>query len=254
MQFIPNKSIINLIFCYLLLTIASFATEFNDDQKTEIESIIQDYLINNPEVIEKAQEELNRRNAEAARLRAEKVISEKDGLLFASEKQSVIGNPEGKITLVEFFDYNCGYCKRSLVDILGLIQEDDQIQVVLKEFPVLGQQSLEVAQISIAANRLEPSKFLEFHQKLMLSRNRATSDHAIDIAEDVGYDIEAVKKIANDLETRATIEEVYDLARNLSLTGTPAFVLGTEIIRGAIDSSSLKEKIESMRNCGSTIC
>ena len=254
MQSITYNSMISLIICYLLMTIASFASEFNDNQKTEIESIIHDYLINNPEVIEKAQEELDRRNEEAARLRAEKVISEKDGLLFASEKQSVMGNPEGNITLVEFFDYNCGFCKRSLVDILGIIQEDDQIKVVLKEFPVLGQQSLEVAQISIAANRLDSSKFFEFHQKLMLSRNRATSDLAIDIAEDVGYDVEAVKNMADDLETRETIEEVYELARNLSLTGTPAFVLGTEVIRGAIDSDLMKEKIDSLRNCGSTTC
>ena len=254
MQSITYNSIISMIICYLLMTMASIASEFNDDQKTEIESIIHDYLINNPEVIEKAQQELNRRNEEAARLRAEKVISEKDGLLFASEKQSVMGNPEGNITLVEFFDYNCGFCKRSFVDILGIIQEDNQIQVVLKEFPVLGQQSFDAAQISIAANRLDSSKFPEFHQKLMLSRNRATADHAIDIAEDLGYDIEAIKNLAADSETRATIEEVYELAHNLSLTGTPAFVLGSEVIRGAIDSNSMKEKIDSLRNCGSTTC
>lgn len=244
-----------LLFVFLLtLTAVSLAEQFNDDQKTEIETIIYDYLINNPEVIEDVLVELDRRKEEQIRIQAEKVISDEKGVLFTSSRQAIMGNPKGDVTLVEFFDYNCGFCKRSFADILRIIEEDDQVQVVLKELPVLGEQSTEAAQISIAANIVDPSKFPEFHQKLMLSRNRANSKYAIDVADDVGYDVEAIEKKVNDPEIRATIDEVYELALNLSLSGTPAFVLGNEVIRGAIGFDQLKEKINSLRNCGSTTC
>ena len=254
MRYSFYKLTIFLILFSLTTINGIFATEFNNNQKTEIESIIHDYLINNPEVIEQAQEELNRRKEEIAKQRAEKVVTEKDGLLFASPQQAVVGNPEGNITIVEFFDYNCGFCKQSLSDILNLIEKDDQIRLVLKEFPVLGSHSVDAALISVAANKLDPSKFFEFHKKLMLSRSRATSDSAISIAEDVGYDVEAIKEIADDPESSEAIEEVYELAHNLSLRGTPSFVLGTEIIRGVISLDKLKEKINSLRTCGSTTC
>ena len=250
---IKNSITYIIVICISSVAVA-FAEQFTNDQKTEIETIIHDYLINNPEVIEKAQEELDRRKEEEARIRAEKLISDKEGLLFSSTKQALMGNPEGDITLVEFFDYNCGFCKRAFADVLKIIEEDDQIKVIMKEFPILGEQSVEAAQISIVANILDPSNYPEFHQKLMLSRNRANSEYALAVAEDVGYDIEAIKKMTEDPEVRATIEEVYDLARNLNLTGTPAFVLGTEIIRGAISFDQLNEKIASLRRCGSTFC
>ena len=250
---IKNSIIYVFVICISTVAVA-FAEQFTNDQKTEIEAIIQDYLINNPEVIEKAQEEINRRREEEAQLRAEKLISDKEGLLFSSTKQAVMGNPEGDITLIEFFDYNCGFCRRSFADILKIIEEDDQVQVILKEFPILGEQSIEAAEVSIAANILDPSSYPEFHQKLMLSRNRSNSAYAIAVAEDVGYDIEAIKKMTEAPEVQAAIEEVYELARNLSLTGTPAFVLGTEVIRGAISFDQLKAKIASLRRCGSTFC
>ena len=249
-----GKILICLIIFCITATAATFAAEFNDQQKSEIESIIYDYLVNNPEVIEEAQEELDRRKEEEARIRAEKLTSDKDGLLFASENQAVMGNPDGDITLVEFFDYNCGYCKRSLADILKILKNDDQVKVVLKEFPILGEESLQAAQISVAANIIDPEKYPKFHEKLMLTRNRVDANLALNVAKKVGYDVEAIDNMIESPTIVTAIQEVYQLAENLSLSGTPAFVLGDEVIRGAIEYDKLTEKIDSLRRCGTTTC
>ena len=249
-----GKILICLIIFCITATAATFAAEFNDQQKSEIESIIYDYLVNNPEVIEEAQEELDRRKEEEARIRAEKLTSDKDGLLFASENQSVIGNPNGDITLVEFFDYNCGFCKRSLADILKIIENDDQIKVVLKEFPILGEESYRAAQISVAANIIDSEKYPKFHERLMLTRKRVDASLALNVAKKVGYDVEAIDNMIESPTIVTAIQEVYQLAENLSLSGTPAFVLGDEVIRGAIEYDKLTEKIDSLRRCGTTTC
>ncbi|MEP3276125.1 MAG: DsbA family protein [Stappiaceae bacterium] len=253
LSFIRLAAGLALTIC-LLVTGPATAASFKADQKGEIEQIVRDYLLANPEVIRDAMQELERRQAEEERLAAEQAVADSSGVLFNSTRQVELGNPKGDVTLVEFFDYNCGYCKRSLLDMLRLINEDKNLRVVLKEFPVLGQPSVEAAQVSIAANIVDPSKYSDFHQQLLQGRNRANKASALQIAGKAGYDIAEVEKAMEQPEVIATIEEVYELANRLSLTGTPSFVVGNEVVMGAVGYDSLKQKIAAIRDCGTATC
>lgn len=230
------------------------AEAFPPDQKKAIEQIIKDYLIAHPEVIEEALVALERRKAEEAASAQKAIISEKSGVLFNSTRQVVLGNPKGDVTVVEFFDYNCGYCKRALSDMMNIINEDKNVRFVLKEFPVLGQSSVEAAQVAVAVNRIAPARYMDFHQRLLLGRGEANKARAIEAAVAAGVDKAKLEAALSDKEVGATLEEVYALANGLGLTGTPSYVVGQSVVPGAIGLDRLKQKIAEARNCGSTSC
>ena len=146
------------------------AAEFNAAQKAEIEATIHSYLVAHPEVLREVSIELEKRQkVEEADLRSRAIADNKQDL-FNSPFQAVIGNPKGKITLVEFFDYNCGYCKRALGDLITLMKSEPELRVVLKDFPVLGADSVDAALIASAARKqISGDKFFDFHQKLLMS-------------------------------------------------------------------------------------
>jgi len=215
---------------------------------------IRDYLIGNPEVIQDAVTELERRriDAEAAR-QAEQIALHRDLLLY-SPRQAVIGNPDGDVTLVEFFDYNCTYCKRALDDMNRLIAEDPNLRIVLKEFPVLGVGSTEAAQVAAAVAMIAPGLYNDFHFLLLGSSAQATLSLAISAAVEAGVDEARLRAAMESDQVTATIEESYMLADALALTGTPSYVLGNEVIVGAVGFDTLKSMIESVRACGETAC
>jgi protein-disulfide isomerase len=222
--------------------------------RSGVETIVREYLLEHPEVIRDALEELDRREkaaAEQARLQA---VTDSADVLFNSTRQVVIGNPDGDVTMVEFFDYNCGYCKRAHGDMTRLIEEDGNLRVVLKEFPVLGQGSVEAAQVAIALNIVAPEKYEEFHEALLLQRGQANRASALEAAAGVGVSAEQLAKALEGDTAAQTIEEVYSLANRLGLTGTPSYVIGEEVVMGAVGYDQLKEKISSLRNCGQTTC
>jgi protein-disulfide isomerase len=215
---------------------------------------IRDYLVANPEVIRDAVTELERRriDAEAAR-QAEAIALHRDLLLY-SPRQAVIGNPDGDVTLVEFFDYNCTYCKRALSDMARLIDEDPNLRIVLKEFPVLGVGSTEAAQVAAAVAIVAPQLYNQFHLLLLGSSAQASLDLALSAAIEAGVDEVALRAAMESDEIIATIEESYMLADALALTGTPSYVLGNEVIVGAVGYDALKGMIEAVRTCGETAC
>lgn len=221
--------------------------------KTEVEAILRDYILKNPEIVEEALFALEKKKAEAAAQAQKAVISEKAGVLFNSTRQVVLGNPKGDVTVVEFFDYNCGYCKRALADMMSILNEDKNVRFVLKEFPVLGQGSLETAQVAVAVNRVAPDKYIEFHKKMLTSKGEANKARAFEVVADIGLDRAKVEAAIKDPEVGATLEEVYALANGLGLTGTPSYVVGQTIVPGAIGAERLKAQIREAR-CGSTTC
>ena len=155
--------------------------------------------------------------------------------LFNSPFQAVIGNPKGKITLVEFFDYNCGYCKRALGDLVTLMKVGAELRVVLKDFPVLGANSVDAAMIASAARKqISGDKFFDFHQKLLLSHGPIGRDQALAVAKDMGLDMDKLQKDAKDPAIRAGLEDVMKVADPLNLTGTPSYVVGDEAVVGAV--------------------
>lgn len=224
-------------------------------QKAEIEKIVHDYLVANPEVIRDAIDELERRQKVAEADSRQKAVTQGADKLFNSANQAVIGNPAGDVTLVEFFDYNCGYCKRALDDIAKLIDGDPKLRVVLKDFPVLGAGSVEAAEVAGAARlQLKPEKFYEFHRKLLNTRGAVGKAQAIAVAKELGADPAKLEKDAKSPEAKASIKEVMELADSLNLSGTPSWVLGKEVIVGAVGYQQLKAKIDNTRKCGKTVC
>jgi protein-disulfide isomerase len=221
------------------------AQPFSEGQRGEIERIIKEYLIAHPEVLQDAISELEKRQADAEAIKHREGVKQYSQALFHSPRQVTIGNRQGDVTLVEFFDYNCGYCKRALSDLLDLMKEDPKLRVVLKEFPVLGPGSVEAAQVAVAVRMQDPTgkKYLEFHQKLLGGRGPADRAHALAVAKDIGLDIARIEKDMTGDEAKATLEENMHLAEALGLNGTPSYVIGAEVVVGAVGLAALKEKV-----------
>ncbi|NRG18641.1 DsbA family protein [Rhizobiales bacterium] len=246
---------------FFAIVIAAFSftipglAEVTDADRDAIRSIVREYLLENPEIVREALIELERREEEAQNAARRDAVSSAAEHLFNSTRQVELGNPRGDVTLVEFFDYNCGYCRRAMDDVIRLLNEDKNLRVVLKEFPVLGQGSVEAASVAIAVNETAPEKYLEFHKTLLGSRGQANQELALQVAEKVGLNRSDVETaMASSPEIRATIEEVYSLANRLGLTGTPSFVVGDEVVMGAVGYDALKQKIAALRDCGSATC
>src|SRR5262249_7997548 len=151
--------------------------------------------------------------------KAKTAIKTNEQAIFSSPRQVTIGNAQGDVTLVEFFDYNCGYCKRALTDLLDLMKADGKLRVVLKEFPVLGPGSEEAARVAVAVRMQDPTgkKYLEFHQKLLGGRGQADKAHALAVAKDVGLDIARLEKDMASDEVKTTFQENLKLAETLGL-------------------------------------
>jgi protein-disulfide isomerase len=194
------------------------------------------------------------RQADAAHEREASVTRNAD-VIFNSPRQIVLGNKDGDVTFVEFFDYNCGYCKRAMADMLALVKNDNKLKVVLKEFPVLGEGSVEAARVAVAVRMQDPTgqKYLDFHQKLLGGRGPADRARAMAAAKDARLDIAKIEKDLSSPEVRVTIEENLKLAEEMGLNGTPSYVIGKQIVVGAIGLEGLKEKIGIAR-CGKATC
>jgi 2-hydroxychromene-2-carboxylate isomerase len=205
------------------------AQSFNADQRGEIEKIIKDYLLSHPELMQDVMNEL--------------------------EKKQAMAEAEKHRTVVEFFDYNCSYCKRAMSDMVELMKNDGKLKFVLKEFPVLGEGSVQAAQVAAAVRMQDKTgkKYLEFHQKLLGGRGQADKTRALAVAKEIGLDVARIEKDMAGDEVKATIEESFKLAEALGLNGTPSYVVGTDVVIGAVGANTLKEKINSAR-CGKATC
>jgi len=232
---------------------AASAESFSDNQRGEIETIIKNYLLAHPEVLEDATNELNKRKAEAEEKKHQATIAENAETIYNSPRGITLGNKDGDVTFVEFFDYNCGYCKRAMADMLDLLKNDPKLKVVLKEFPVLSEGSVEAAKVAVAVRMQDPGKYLEFHQKLLGGRGPADKARAMAAAKDAGLDMARIEKDLASPEIKATINENVKLAEDMDLNGTPSYVIGKQIVIGAVGLDGLKEKIGIAR-CGKATC
>lgn len=248
---IAAAAIVSLV----LPVLAARAQSFSPAQRSEIETIIKNYLLKNPEVMQDVMAELEKRQAVAESEKQQTAIKKNAKTLFSSARQVTLGNPKGNVTLVEFFDYNCGFCKRALADKLDLLKSDPNLKVVLKEFPVLGQGSVEAAQVAVALNMQDKDgkKYFEFHKKLLGGRGQADRTRALAVAKEVGADMARLEKDMAGPEIRATLEENFKLAQDLGVNGTPSYVVGSELVVGAVGLSALREKVNTAR-CGKPIC
>src|SRR5258705_480674 len=198
-------------------------------QKGEIDRIIRDYLVSHPEVLQEAIGELDKRQAAADVETAKTAVANNAETLFNSSRHVVLGNPKGDVTMVEFFDYNCGFCKRAMADMLELLKDDPKIKIILKEFPVLGPGSVDAAKVAIAVRMQDKSgkKYLEFHQKLLGGRGQADKARALAVAKEVGMDMKRMDTDMAGDEIKVSLEERLKLGENLALHGTPRSIIGT---------------------------
>lgn len=231
------------------------AAEFSAPQKSEIEKIVRDYLVSHPEVLQEAMAELEKRQAAGEAEKHQAAVKEHAQALFSSPRQVVVGNPKGDVTFVEFFDYNCGYCKRAMADMLALMKEDPKLKVVLKEFPVLGPGSVEAAQVAVAVRMQDKTgqKYLQFHEKLLGARGQANKAAALAAAKDVGMNIAQLEKDMASPEVKETLQESFKLAEALGMNGTPSYVIGDSVVVGAVGLDALREKVNTSR-CGKATC
>jgi protein-disulfide isomerase len=200
--------------CLALAFSPACAESFSSGQKAEIEAIIKEYLLQKPEILREAIGVLEAREKAAEAKAREKVVSDPSGALFSAANQAVIGNPEGKITLIEFFDYNCGYCKRALGDLARLMKDNPDLRVVLRDFPILSPGSVEAAKIANAFLRqFQGEKFWEFHQKLLGSRGPVGKRDALAVAKDLGADMDKLATDAVAPEITTGIEESGKFAK-----------------------------------------
>jgi protein-disulfide isomerase len=226
----------------------------------EVTQIVKNYLVQHPEVAGEILAGLLKRRPQAASAAATtanpKLVADRDAavtqdstILFASPHQVTLGNPAGDVTLVEFFDYNCGYCKRALGDMTGILKSDPKLRIVLKEFPILGPGSVEAARVAIAVRMQDPAgqKYLAFHQAMLSGRGPANKDTALAAAKDAGLDIAQIEKDIDSAEVKETLDESAKLARELTLNGTPSYVVGKDVMVGAVGMAALNEKIKAAR-------
>jgi len=219
------------------------AESFSTDQREEIGKIVKDYLLTHPEVMQDVMAELEKRQQAAETEKHRTAIVENKATLFSSPHQVVLGNPQGSVTMVEFFDYNCGYCKRAMSDMLDLIKNDSNLKFVLKEFPVLGEGSVDAARVAVAARMQDSTgkKYIEFHQKLLGGRGGADKMRALAVAKEVGFDMPRLERDMGSDEVKKTIDENMKLAEALGVNGTPSYVVGQEVVVGAVGLDALRE-------------
>jgi len=232
------------------------AQTFSPEQRGEIEKIVRDYLLRNPELLQEVIQEMERRQAQAEADKHRTAIKELAATIFNSKRQVVIGNPQGDVSLVEFFDYNCGFCRRALADKLELIKSDPKLRIVLKEFPVLGEGSTQAAQIAVAVRMQDKTggrKYLEFHQKMFASRGQIDRARALTVVREIGFDVARAEKDAASPEARQSLEEAFKLAEALGINGTPTYVVGDQVVVGAVGVEKLRAAINTAR-CGKDRC
>ncbi|MFN0263330.1 DsbA family protein [Tepidamorphus sp. 3E244] len=224
----------------------------NDTQRDEVRSLVRETLIDNPEILEEVSVALEQKRSEAENDRRKGMISERKDLIFSSAADHVAGNPEGDVTIVEFFDYNCPYCQRALGDIQELIESDPNVKVVFKEFPVLSEESYDAALVGIAMEK--QNLYMPFHDKLLMHQGRANKATALQIAQDLGADMAKLEADMADPAAIETLRGTHSLADDLGINGTPAYVIGDEVLVGLAPLTELKKQIANVRENGCQVC
>ncbi|MFA5041283.1 MAG: DsbA family protein, partial [Bdellovibrionales bacterium] len=224
----------------------SAANAFSDAQRAEIESIIKDYLVDkNPDVMAEGLRKLDQRRRDAAEAKTkEKLVSEKDRI-FNDPATPVGGNPKGKVSVVEFFDYGCGYCKMGEESVEALLNNDKDVRFIYKNYPVLGEVSHEAAKAGLAS--VKQGKFQTFHRALMMKKERLSNDVIYKVAGEVGLDVAKLKKDMADPSIENAIKASIQLGQDIGAEGTPFFIINDTSYSGVLQTDQLKYHVDEAR-------
>jgi protein-disulfide isomerase len=250
-----KKMLTKTIYCtFLIATISLFniagtsaKENMSDALRKEVEAVIQDYILKNPEVLMRAIQTYQVKAQAAKSERAKKNLTSLTSELSHNAGSPVIGNPAGDITIVEFFDYRCGYCKRVFPTIQALLEEDGNIRYVLKELPILGPDSLFASQAALAVWNTTPEKYLPFHAALMASRGSLNAEKIFTIADDLGLNKDVITKGMKNESVNNELNKNAELSERLDITGTPAFIIGDQLSPGAISMQEIKRMVALAR-------
>ncbi len=253
---LPLRLTAVLFACAFALSLPQAANALNANDKKEVEQIIRDYLMKNPELLRDVMQELEKKMAAEENSRRAGAMKENAKLIYDSPRGVVVGNPKGDVTIVEFFDYNCGYCKRAMEDMMKLVSADPKLKFVLKEFPVLGQGSLDTAKVAVAVRMQDTDgkKYLKFHQTLLSGRGEVNGEKAKAAAQEAGVDMAKLEADLKTPEIEATLQESGQLADLLGISGTPSYVMPNEVVPGAVGVAELKKRVDAVRKCGTATC
>jgi protein-disulfide isomerase len=234
--------------------IGKIIKEYLASHPDEIGEIAKGYFLKHPEVIAQVLAEILKRRPVAGA--ATNVLADHSAAiagnaaaLFTSPHQVTLGNPDGDVTLVEFFDYSCGFCKRALPDLLTLLKDDPKLKVVLKELPILGPGSLDAARVAVAVRMQDTGggKYVAFHEALLGSPGPVGKEKALAAAKDQGLDMTRLEQDMASDEIVSTFKEDVQLASAVGITGTPGYVIGKQVVYGAVGIAELKRQITAAR-------
>ncbi len=224
---------------------ATSAGSLTETQKKEVEAVIQDYILKNPEIISKAIDALQARQREAEEKASKAALIANRSQLFKDATSPVSGNPNGDITVIEFFDYRCGVCKRVHPIVARLIKDDPNIRRVYKEWPILGPDSVLAARAALASRK--QGKYFAFHNAMMEARARLNRSTIMTIAKRVGLDTTQLTRDMKDPEINGILQRNYALAEALKLNGTPSFVIEDTLLKGGRDLPTMRKLVADAR-------
>jgi len=233
----------------LLMPVKTTAQEFTPQQNDQIKKMIQEYLFKNPQDLREAIFALQAYELKQKQKAARMALVAQEKSLYRSTVSYVAGNPNGDVTLIEFFDYNCSYCRRSMNDLMTLIDTDPNLKVIFKEFPILGEGSFYAARAAVAS--MKQGKYVEFHKAMMQIRGSAGKGNVLEIAEEVGLDVEKLEQEMKAPYITKEIDEVLRTASAIGINGTPAYIIGDSVISGAVGLAELRRQIAEVRKSGS---
>ncbi len=226
------------------------AEEFTAEQQTEIDARIRAYILENPEIIVEAMQALEERRKRDEAMADATMISRHGDEIFRDGYSHVAGNPDGDVTVVEFSDYRCGYCKKAHEGVRALVAADDNLRLVTKEFPILGPDSTYAARVAIAAQEQGEDKYWAFNDALMTWRGELDEATVMSLAGEAGLDVETLRADMKTPEIAEKIQRTYALARDLKINGTPGFIIGGRIVRGYVDYDALRQLVAEARERG----
>lgn len=221
---------------------------------TVLNPMIEDYLMGDPRILQRMSQKLDEEVRTAEAVKAKAAIASMHDAIFNDPDHIVLGNPNGDVTLVEMFDYNCTYCRGALPDLVKLLAEDPNLKVILKEFPILSKESVDAARVAVVASEQPGFDYWSFHQALFSSRGQINADVALAAAKDLGLNPVTIRLDTESEKVTGIIQKSYDIAKALNISGTPTYIIGDEVIPGAIGIDELRTRIANMRSCGATVC
>jgi protein-disulfide isomerase len=246
------RQLIALIFALSLVS-PSYADSFSAGQKSDIENLVHQYLIEHPEILQEMATKLEEKTKLAETTQRTQTLNSKKADIFHNPGDAVVGNPKGDVTIVEFFDYNCGWCKKSVTEMQSLVQNDKKIRVVMKEFPIFGEGSEYGAKAALAS--IKQGKYWQFHQALFASATKVTPEVVDQIAKEQGLDLAKLKSDMKDPAILATMQKNQLLAQALAISGTPGFVIDDQLSPGYLPLDGLQAIVATVRaNGGCKLC